>query len=353
MPIIEVKPKPHTQSVTPEAGYQLVLKEDWIVRVSGGPAQYTSWNPGFFVGDPLFPAVGAAHASNPAFRFRTFGSMKFEKSSDHFLFQGMEFSTSQREAILDFQPNRYDGNSTNPLNADKSWHFDQLKEVVEKARVSDSTATRPLPDSAFSADPEPVAVKETGEAIIGLTRTKYIPVCTYVRNELVVPATLVTEPLIGIVNLNVVTIDGLTCPIGTVLVKDVKVSNHKTGIDPSGGQFKFRTVTYQLAVNKEGWDADVVQRGYYEIVPEDLAAVPPVPRHKSLIRVSDGKDINGKDKPKRVVSVPQFIAIDGASFITNPDDPAYSAAWKSLVHSRVYRHLIYKDFSTVYAVAFA
>lgn len=340
MAIISAKPKIHTQKVQPEAGMQLLLTEDWIVVTNQTAADYTTYDPAFFWGDPLFPAIGGGHPYNTAFRFRTFGSCDFEKRSNTYLFKGMQFSTAQRETPYAFDPDRYDDH--NPSIADRNWRFGLVDTVLDKAYVADPTNdTRPVAGDLFSLNKEPVTVRHTGEPMLGLKGNEYISVCDYTRNELNPPPGLVTVPIVGSVNTDAITIDGLDVPAGMALIQDCKISTRKVSLASTGDQVYFRTVQYEFAINKRGWDQDVLQQGYYAIFT-DIA----LQDHVALIQLPDKPDKNGVPTPYAPASTPQLIDIDGKFIDTNPSSPDYSPTWPTQAHYRVFRNLNHIPFTT-------
>jgi hypothetical protein len=317
-------------SVSSSDEYQMTLTEEWEVKTDDTTGDWGSTNPLFFVGDPLFPAIGAFHDRNSYLQFKNFSSAT-QHTANLWTFSGMQFVTN----FVEFNTDRF--NPNNPDEAEKSWSFSTLQKVMYHAKVSDPTGQgkfdRPVDESKFpfSAANEPVAIKETGEPIAGLTQNRYIPVCTYVRNEENPPSDLVTAPLVGTVNTDTLTIDGLTVQPRTCLVQDVKVSVKKKSLAALGTK-EYRTITYTLAIDVEGWDIDLLQSGYYNMVfDEDFNTSP------GRIMIADGVDSDGKKKLPAPTTTPQLIDIDGHHIITDPTDNAYSANWMDDVHYRVYR----------------
>lgn len=340
MAITLAEPIPETRRITPTDAYNFELVEDYVVQTDAAPKDFNV-DPLFFIGDPLFPAIGSSHDDQPALKFRTFASAEQTSSSRQWLFRGMKWSTWYRDAAQNFQQELY--NDTLPTVADRSWTFQPQQLVMDYARVADPTGgskfTRPVPTADFSANPEPVAVKETGEPILGLSRTIYVPICTYVRNELTPPATLVTAPLVGIVNSDVVTIDGLTCAIGTVMIQNIGISNSKTSIKSDKTRVNFRTLTYTLAVKHDGWDIEGLNAGYYAIVTEGATS------SVARILVKDGLNADESKRPMRPTSTKQLIDINGKWIDTSPDDPA-NANWRDDIHYRVFQGAIRAPFAS-------
>jgi len=196
--IVEAGPTMKSQVLRPTSSYQFELKEDWFVETDQVGPEMHEWDPLFFVGAGGFPAIGQAHDREPTLRFRTFDSMVMERL-DRYIFRGMTWSTSQRPFADDYQQNRFD----NALKASRSWKFMAIQKPVTRAYVADPTGAtkfnRPVPAANFSAQPT-IPSTVAGEVFTGLTETEYISVCTYTRNELNPPATLVTGPMIGSVN---------------------------------------------------------------------------------------------------------------------------------------------------------
>ena len=339
MAIISAVPRIQTQVVRPETGVQLVLVEDWCVKTDQSTTDYTSYNPAFFWGDPLFPAIGAGHPYNTYFRFRTFASCEYEKAANQYLFKGMQFATSQRETAYAFDPDRYD--DLNPNIADRSWRFGLVDTVLDKAFVADPVDdVRPVPAVNFSANKEPVAVKETGEPMLGLKGNEYISVCDYVRNELNPPVGLVTTPIVGSVNTDAIVLDGIPVAAGMALIQDCKISTRKVSLASTGVQVYFRTLQYEFAINKRGWDDEVLQQGYYAIYTDALLR-----KHVGLIQLPDKPDKDGNPSPYTPAATPQLIDINGKFIDTNPSSPGYSASWPSQAHYRVFRRLNYIPFA--------
>lgn len=348
MAIVTAGPIPGSTVVTGDSAYQLTLKEDWNIKTNDLPTSYATTDPLFFIGDPLFPAIGTVHPRNSALRFRTFGSFKHE-SANKWTVSGMEYSTTQRQLGSgnedDFNEDRYD--DVNPLTSDRSWSFSTAQKAVEKAYVSDPTGAnrfvRPVDETLFpfSADKEPVAVKETGEPILGLTETIYTPVCNYVRNELVPPNGLVTGALVGAVNSDAITLDGYPVAAKTCLIEDVQMSVVKQSMRSNGTTITFRTLTYKLIVNNEGWDIDTLNHGYYAIYTNNAA--PPVATVQR-IKIVDGWDTTNNKKVPRPASTSQLIDVNGNWIDTDPSDPA-NANWRDKVHYRVFRVKQYVPFA--------
>lgn len=332
-----------TQVITPIDGNQLQLVEDWFLETDD--TGYGSYNPAFFVGDPNFPAIGAGHPDNPAFRFETFGQIRHNGSANKMIATGMLFSTAQREFDDDFNADRFDDS----FKADRSWRFMQVDQIVERAYVADPAVgdfARPLNASAFSSTPQPIAVRNTGEPMVGLTKPGYIPVCTYTRNELATPG-LIANNWVGSVNTDSIVIDGLTVGPHRVLIQDIQVSTKKTSLIYVAGANQglpvtFRTVTYQLAVNVNGWDDEVLQQGFYTLVNNGLGGV-----GMELIRVADGWDSQNQGRAYKVPSSPQLIDRNGYAIETNPASLDYDPNWVNNVHYRVFRHLNHRTFASL------
>jgi hypothetical protein len=352
MAIIEAKAKigEGAISVSSSDEYQMTLTEEWEVKTDVTAGDWGAADPLFFVGDPLFPAIGAYHERNSYLQFKNFSSAT-QHTANFWTFSGMQFVTD----FIEFNTDRY--NPVDPNEAEKSWSFSTLQKVLYRAKVSDPTGQqkfeRPVDEDKFpfSDDDEPVAIKETGEPIAGLTQNRYIPVCTYVRNEENPPSTLVTDPLVGTVNTEEMTIDGLTVPARTCLVQDVKVSVKKKSLAAIGTK-EFRTITYTLAIDVEGWDIDLLQTGYYQIVER-----PPI-KTPERIKISDGLDSDNKPKIPTPTTVAQLIDIDGKWINTDPSatgalangdprDNPFEPDWLKNVHYRVYRVHRYADISSL------
>jgi len=361
MVITLAQPKLETTVVTASSAYQIAVTEDWVVETDDTGGDWGNSNPLFFVGDPLFPNIGDYHARSGYLQFKSFSSAT-QLKANLWNFTGMQYVTD----FIQFNTDRF--NPANPDESEKSWSFSTLQKVMYNAQVADPTGpnklTRPVDENVFpfSDDKEPVAIKHTAEPIAGLTRNRYIPVCTYVRNEEIVPASLITEPLEGTVNTDELTIDSLTIAPRTLLVQDVKVSNPKRSLAAIGTQ-EYRTVTYTLAIDVEGWDIDLLQMGYYHAIDEEVCVswatgdfelpagacvLYETLKHKERIKIADGIDDDGRLKKPQPTSSPQLIDIEGHWINTDPSSKPllpdgtpnpnpYDANWMDNVHYRVFR----------------
>lgn len=344
MAIVTAGPVPGTTKVTPIDSFNMKLVEDWLVQTDDTPPVYSATDPLFFIGDPLFPAIGSVHGRNSAFRFQTF-SQATQQKTNQWMFSGMQYSTWQRPVGLDFRRDAF----IDELIADRSWAHSAVSKIATRGYVADPTGVtkfvRPVSAGSFSTDPEPIATKEVGEPITGVTETKYIPVCHYVRNELAPPAALVTGGLVGAVNSDAITVDGLAVPAQTCLIQDISVSNWKSSLQESSGtQINFRTIAYQLAINEEGWDLDLLNAGYYSM-SLDPASLPAFVYKPARITMPDGWDKDGNKKVRRPASSPQLIDIDGKQIITDPTDADYVSTWRDDIHYRVFRIKKYVAFA--------
>lgn len=342
MAIITAQPVPTTQVVTPSSAYQISLTEDWKVQTDeptvGDPSDYG--NPLFFIGDPLFPGIGTAHPRSSVLLFKTFQSAT-QHSHTLWTFRGMEYATDQLPLGVgledDFEEDRYD--DLNPLAADRSWNFQTVEKALDKARVSDPTGAnkfdRPVDEVAFpfSTDPEPVATRNVGEPILGLTRTRYLPVCTYIRNEINPPTNLLTDDLVGSVNSDAITVHGLSVPAGTCCLQDLTISSAKRSLISTGAAVAYHTMTYVLVIDKEGWDEDVLHAGYYAVEPGPVAPNTPA-FHR--IKVPGGLDGTGARLKPVPASTPQLLDVLGEWLPTDPSLPG-TTNWRDDVHYRVFR----------------
>lgn len=333
MAIVTAEPIPKSRKVQPDGDLNVTCTEDWTV-ITDDTSQATT-DPLFFYGDPKFPAIGAAHENNSALFFTTFANAD-QESRNKWTFKGMQWSTLKRAGALDFTTQRYD----DQVRSDKSWRFTTRQKVVSRAKIADpNDLVRPVAPSAFGSDEEPIAVRKTGEQILGVQDIDYIPVCTYVRNELVVPTTLISGKLVGSVNTDTIVVDGLTVLPQTCLLQDISVSNVKQSPNSTGtGYNNFRTVTYQLAINPEGWDIDVLNAGFYALVEKD--------GQESIqrIRIADGLNASGDPNRPRPTSVKQPIDRNGNWIDTNPaTNPG--GTWLQDIHFRVIRVKRYIPFA--------
>lgn len=335
-----------TRRIRTTNGYQLTLIEDWHVKTDVGSVGLET-DPLFFVGDPLFPAIGAAHAQNSMLRFSTFSEAKPLESSKQWMFSGMQFGTWVQPitSTTGFSESRYDAppSGTNSLNATRSWAFQSISEPLTRSLVADPTGasklTRPVASGSFTE--QQVATKYVGEPILGLSFDRYISVCTYTRNQTVVPTGLVTGALVGNVNTDAISIDGLTVPAQTCLLQDCTISDVKYSQDGGSNSIPFRTVTYQLAIDPRGWDIDVLHQGFYSMQSKPDT---PATKKPGRIKVKDGWDSESKAAKTRNASTPQLLDENGEWIDTDPDVNDF-ATWSDKVHYRVFRNKSYVAFS--------
>lgn len=249
-----------------------------------------------FVFDPMLPSIGSAHPNNPSLFLNTVPSATFEpKSLRTILFQ-LEYSTV-RISASQFQRDRYIDSTT----ADKSWSHRQLAIPVEKAYVSDDDG------ATWSSSEKPVQNNLGDLFIPGLTTTRYLPVCRYVRNELVVPAGVLTLP--GRVNNDTFTLDGKTVTARQALIVACNVSAVKRF-----ETYSFRTVDYEIVVKDEGWDDSLLNKGFYYWEPLVGGGF-----KKSRVLVPNGIDEEGEEKPWVYAEEPVVLNVDGmhlAKFLT-------------------------------------
>lgn len=220
-------------------------------------------NPLFFVGDPMFPAIGDAHPEEGNLRFHNIGSASQKKEHIGVWDMTLIYKSNQPDTTTEggdpnFNQDRYD----NPTIANKQWSFKSVQMPRRPSVVSDDD------QATYSDDAMPITTT-AGEPIM-VTESKYLPVCTYTRNELTVPNALLS--FVGSVNNDSITIDGLPVAPGAALVSNVSISDWKR----DQGTY-FRTVTYMFTLNDDTWDLQLLNRGIYgRVVADDGSEVEPV-----------------------------------------------------------------------------
>ena len=200
-----------------------------------------------FLGDPLLPAIGTAHPENSLLYLKSVpNGVPPIKGSLKVLNFTLVFSTLVLAAADKHEPERY----VDSTRATKSWSHRVVQDPVEKAYVSDDEG------ATFSADELPVENTVDDLFVPGITRNRYMPLCHYSRNELVVPTGVLALP--GYVNNDVFTLDGVSVPIGYALIVAAPVSALKRS-----ETYSFRTVDYEILINTKGWDERLLNAGFY------------------------------------------------------------------------------------------
>ena len=272
-------------------------------------------DPLFFYGDPALPAVGVQHPENPWLRLKGVPSgTAIDKSLTAW---NCDLVWTTKTLDPDYhEPDRYDDS----LRATKRWSHRILEEPVAKAYVSDDGG------STFGGSPEPVA-STAGEIYVpGLTKNRYLPVCTYTRNELSVPSAILSLP--GAVNSDSITIDGLAVTAGQALIASVEVSEWKRFFT-----WSFRTVTYEIVLKPEGWDDVVLNQGLIIIKSG-------TPERAMLY---DGLDVDSDERP--LVQATEPVPLNSSSRNRDSYDTASPDYTNFTPHYRVFRHLTYTAFS--------
>lgn len=251
-----------------------------------------------FVGDPALPSIGSAHPNNASLFLNTVPSANFEPGSLSTILFMLEYSTV-RITASQFQRDRYIDTTT----ADKSWTHRQVGIPVEKAYVSDDDG------ATWSAAEKPI-INTLGDLFVpGITKTRYMPVCRYVRNELVVPSAVLTLP--GRVNSDTFTLDGKTVTARQALIVACNVSAVKRF-----ETYSFRTVDYEIVIKDDGWDESLLNKGFYYWEPLDGGGF-----KKSRVLVPNGIDDEGNDRPWVYAEEPVVLNADGmylSKFVTLP-----------------------------------
>lgn len=244
-----------------------------------------------FLGDVLLPALGDPHPDNSNLLLTRVGNGRSIDNS----FKAWEFdltwSTISLEATR-HDPQRYDDST----RATKSWSHRAIVEPVEEAYVSDNSG------SSFSSGKEPVANTVGDVYVPGLTRNRYLPVCSYSRNQLTVSAATLKLP--GYVNNDAFTLDGISITAGQALILSADVSALKRD-----NAYSFRTVDFQIIIREEGWDDRVLNRGFYVNVTVNFGAGNIVIRQRALVR--NGANDAGNEREWVEPTDPVTLNADG------------------------------------------
>ena len=278
-----------------------------------------------FVGDVMLPSIGSAHPYNSSLFLNTVPSANFANNSLSTINFGLEYSTL-RPAASQFQRERYIDSTT----ADKSWSFRQTAIPVEEAYVSDDAG------ATFSSSKKPVQ-STLGELFVpGITKTRYMPVCRYVRNETVTPAGILTVP--GCVNNDSVTIDGKSVTARQALIVSLGVSSWKRFEG-----YNFRTVDYEIVIKDDGWDESILNKGFYYWQPLTGGGF-----KRQRVLIPNGIDDEGNERPWVYAEEPVVLDKDGmylAKFVTLPG--AGHAESDFVPHYRKFRYHTAISFSAL------
>lgn len=270
-----------------------------------------------FLGDPLLPGFGDAHPSNSTLLLSKVGNGRSIDQSFHAWEFDLTWSTISLEATK-HDPQRYDDS----IVATKVWSHQAIEEVVERAYVSDDNG------SSFSAQKQPVA-STAGDRFVNpvLTRNRYLPMCSYSRNQLTVSATVLKLP--GYVNNDSFTLDGVAITAGQALITAVGVSAVKRD-----RIYQFRTVDYQITIREEGWDDVLLNRGITIIVDGV----------KKVAEVPNGNFGTGDER--RWVPTQEPVTLNSAS----QNEAEYlrlNPSGTFTPHYRVFRHLNFTSFAAL------
>jgi hypothetical protein len=237
---------------------------------SGNPGTYfATSDPLFFVGDPAFPSIGDEHPANANLRLENITRVKqdpndWQRWTMGLIFTSKQGATTEQGGDLDFKTEKY----VNALIAKKSWSFKSVTAPRRDTIVYDG-ATHGWTSNTYP-------VQTTAGEPLNATEELFLPVCNYTRNEVATPANILT--LVGSVNSNTQTIDGISCAAKTIQVTNITVSEWKK----DQGQ-AFRTVTYTFTINPSTWDLFVVNRGSF------VKASGKEPQRAKIKNTEDGK----------------------------------------------------------------
>jgi hypothetical protein len=281
-------------------------------------------DPLVFLGDPLLPAIGTAHPENSLLYLKSVpNGVPPIKGALNCINFTLVYSTLVLSAADKHDPERY----VDSTRATKSWSHRVVQEPVEKAYVSDDEGV------TFSPDEEPIANKLNDLFVPGITRNRYMPLCHYSRNELVVPTGVLALP--GYVNNDVFTLDGVSVPIGYALIVAAPVSALKRF-----ETYSFRTVDYEILINTKGWDDRLLNAGFYCL--NMLTDV------KERCKEKNGlADETGDERPLVNSEEPVALDIDGYDRRQIEDPPAPFIPDTFVPHYRYFRHLTRTSFTAL------
>lgn len=304
--------RPNGRTVQMDASGAWKHKDVWLLTFDT-----KTEDPLAFLGDVLLPSLGDSHPDNSNLLLTQVTNGKSIDNS----FRAWEFellwSTISLEATRQ-DPQRYDDST----RATKSWGHQAVEEVVERAYVSDNNG------SSFSASRQPVA-STVGDLFVNpvLTRNRYLPVCSYSRNQLTVAAATLKLP--GYVNNDSFTLDGISITAGQAMILSAAVSAVKRDT-----VYSFRTVDFQIIIREEGWDDVLLNRGIYVIVDGE--------RKKAEVKNST---VDAGDE-RAWITVTEPVTLNSAG----QNEDLYiklNPAGTFVPHYRVFRHLNFTSFSAL------
>ena len=213
------------------------------------PGGTVTSDPLFFVGDPLFPAIGDQHPENTGLRFQNIGqATQLEKDKSKWMFPLIYSSEQVAVADQGGDANYRENEYYDSIIARKNWSFKSIKIPRRASVVSDDGG------SNYTTNPQQTAT--TAGEPVNSTETKYLPVLNYTRNELVIPPDILE--FVGSVNSDAITVDGLAVAPDAALVSDIKISQWKRD-----QATQYRTVSYTFILKDDLWDLDMLNRGFY------------------------------------------------------------------------------------------
>lgn len=281
------------------------------------PGGTTTADPLFFIGDPLFPAIGASHPAQTNLRLKNFGRAEQNKK-DKRIWDFTLIYTSDQPTIAEQSgdSNYKEDEFVDTLIAKKSWGFKTIEIPRRPTVVSDDNGT------TWTTEKSPV--QTTAGEPVPANESKFLPVLTYTRNELSTPAAILS--LVGSVNSDAITLDGLSVGIREALISNVTVSEWKRD-----QTYQFRTVVYTLMIDEATWDLRMLNRGFYVKAANEDPVVAELPA--------------GADLKKVPVKSPQLLSFTAG---TDADDfdgsitalipPATVLSGTDWYHERRYKH---------------
>jgi hypothetical protein len=273
-----------------------------------------------FMGSALLPAIGEEHPDQALLFLKRVPSGKPPidgalKAIDFTLV----WSTNGIAAADRHDPERYvDG-----IRATKSWSHRVVQEPVEKAYVSDDGG------ETWSDDKLPVENTVDDLFIPGITRNRYLAVCRYSRNELIVPVDTLELP--GSVNNDTVTIDGKTVLPGQAMILAAPISSPKRF-----ETYEFRAVDYEIIIRPEGFDEELLNAGWNCFDLEN--------GERRRCQEPNGLDDDGEERPWRFTEQPVSLDENG---VDRYQYPAETRDEDFVPHYRRFRHLRFISFAAL------
>lgn len=272
-----------------------------------------------FLGSSYLPAIGEEHPDQPLLFLKRVpqGKPPIDRSLKAIDFT-LIWSTAGLAAADRHDPDRYvDG-----TRATKSWSHRVVQEPVEKAYVSDDDGV------TWSDDPLPVENTVDDLYVPGITKNRYLAVCRYSRNELVVPVDALELP--GLVNNDTFTLDGKTVTAGQAMIIAAPISSPKRF-----ETYEFRTVDYEILLRPEGFDEELLNAGWNCFDINNGA--------RRRCKEPNGLNDDGTERPWRWTEQPVSLDENGVDKYQYPEAERDTF----VAHYRKFRHLTRVSFSAL------